>query len=309
MIPIELARPYLSIELTKKAAVYQKQFFDKLKEAAVSVSGSVSRNGHRILFPWDGPELCPAPDVVGDAGSYDGWPRFRHHVCSTLRTLYFGNPKKFIGQIDYIEGHCTIEYGNGSNNTVKIGKLLVKNNIEWNGRPAIDLFNSDPARLGKSLTELSASDELCIIISDHAYDIAGMSYGRSWTSCMNIENGENACMVECDVRHGALIAYLCDRSDTNIGHPYARFRIKPYKLQRPGYSGFDPCPIIYYPERTVYSAYVGLSPLLRWAEAMCKSIQEGSGILRKLPWMYEDTVRERKVEPRKFEGYVKNTDE
>lgn len=309
MIPIRLARQYVSMTRTEKAAVYQKQFFDKLKEAAVSVSGSVSRNGHRILFPWNGPELCPAPDVIGDAGSYDGWPRFRHHVCGTLRTLYFGNPKKFIGQIDYIKGTCTVEYSNGQSNTAKIGKILVKNNIEWNGRPAIDLFNSDPARLGKSLTEMSASDELCIIISDHAYDIAGMSYGRSWTSCMNIEYGDCRDMVDCDIHHGTLVAYLCDTSDTNINRPYARFLIKPYKLQRPGYTGFDPCPIIYYPERTVYSAYVGLSPLLRWGEAICKTLQSGSGLLRKLPWLYEDTCRERKAVQRKFEGYVKNPNE
>ena len=80
MIPIELARPYLSIELTKKAAAYQKQFFDKVKAAAVANDGAVSRNGHRVLFPWDGPELCPSPDVVGDAGSYDGWPNAEHSV-------------------------------------------------------------------------------------------------------------------------------------------------------------------------------------------------------------------------------------
>lgn len=309
MIPIELARPYLSMKLTDKAAAYQKQFFDKLKECALANCGSVSRNGHRITFPWTGSNLCPSPDVVGAAGNYDGWPRFRNHVCGTLRTLYFGDPKKHIGHIDYIHGTCSVEYSNGKSNTVKIGKLLVKNNIEWSGMPAIDLFNSDPARLGKDLAEMSASDKLCIIISDHAYDIAGMSYGRSWTSCMNIEDGDCKEMVECDIHHGTLVAYLCDTDDANINRPYARFLIKPYKLQRRGYTGFSPCQMIYYPERTVYSAYVGLSPLLRWGEAICKTLQSGSGILRKLPWLYEDTCREKEAVQRKFEGYVKNVKE
>ena len=305
MIPIEYARYYVNIKPVERAVAYQKQFFDKVKTAAVANDGSVSRNGHRVIFPWNGPKLCPDADITGAAGSFDGWPRFRDFICSTLRTLYFGNPKKFVGQIDYIHGTCTIEYRNGSNNTVKIGKLLVKNDITWEDRPAVDWFASDPARLGKDLAEMSASNKLCIIISDHPYDIAGMSYCRSWTSCMNIEDGDCKDMPEYDIRYGTLVAYLCDTDDTNINRPYARFLIKPYKLQRPGYKGFDPCHIIYYPERTVYSAYVCLSPLLRWAESMCRSLQSGKGILRKLPLLYEDTCRERKVVQRKFEGYVK----
>ena len=309
MIPIELVRPYLSMKLTDKAAAYQKQFFDKLKEYALANDGSVSRNGHRVIFPWTGSNLCPSPDVVGAAGNYDGWPRFRNFVEGNLRTMWWGSGKKWITDIDYIHGVCTVEYKNGSQNQVKIGKILVKEDVKWDGVPAINLFNSDPARLGKDIEEKSMSGDLCIIISDHAYDIAGMSYGRSWTSCMNIEDGDCKEMVECDIHHGTLVAYLCDTDDANINRPYARFLIKPYKLQRRGYTGFSPCQMIYYPERTVYSAYVGLSPLLRWGEAICKSLQSGSGLLRKLPWLYEDTCRERKAVQRKFEGYVKNTTE
>jgi hypothetical protein len=223
--------------------------------------------------------------------------------------MWWGSGKKWITDIDYVHGVCTVEYKNGSQNQVKIGKILVKEDVKWNGAPAINLFNSDPARLGKDIEEKSMSGDLCIIISDHAYDIAGMSYDRSWTSCMNIADGDCKEMVECDIHHGTLVAYLCGTDDTNINRPYARFLIKPYKLQRRGYTGFSPCKMIYYPERTVYSAYVGLSPLLRWAEAICKSLQSGSGLLRKLPWLYEDTCRERKAVQRKFEGYVKNVKE
>jgi hypothetical protein len=309
MIPINLARPYLSMKLTDKAAAYQKQFFDRLKECAVANGGSVSRNGHRVIFPWIGSNLCPSPDVVGAAGNYDGWPRFRNFVNGKLRTMWWGSGKKWITDIDYIPGVCTVEYKNGSQNQVKIGKLLVKENLEWAGAPAINLFNSDPARLGKDIEEKSMSGDLCIIISDHAYDIAGMSYDRSWTSCMNIADGDCKEMVECDIHHGTLVAYLCGTDDTNINRPYARFLIKPYKLQRRGYTGFSPCQMIYYPERTVYSVYVGLSPLLRWGEAICKTLQSGSGLLRKLPWLYEDTCREKEAVQRKFEGYVKNAKE
>ena len=309
MIPIELARPYLSMKLTDKAAAYQKQFFDKLKEYALANDGSVSRNGHRVTLPWTGPSLCPEEDSVGNSGNYDGWPQFRNFVKGTLWTMRFSDPKKFIVQIDYIKGTCTVEYSNGSHNIVKIGKILVKGDVKWNDAPAINFFNTDPIRLGKDIQTLSDENRLCIIVSDHPYDIAGMSYDRSWTSCMNIVDGDCKEMVECDIHHGTLVAYLCDTDDTNINRPYARFLIKPYKLQRPEYTGFDPCQMIYYPERTVYSAYVGLSPLLRWGEAICKTLQSGSGILRKLPWLYEDTRGEKKAVQRKFEGCVKKTKE
>lgn len=309
MIPLDYARYYMSIKLTVKAAAYQSEFFGKLKECALANGGSVSRNGHRVAFPWTGPSLCPEEDSVGNAGNYEGWPQFRDFVKSTLKTLWFGNPKKFISKIDYIKGTCTVEYSNGSKNTVKIGKILVKENVTWRNTPAIELFTADPIRLGKDIQTLSDENRLCIIVSDHPYDIAGMSYDRSWTSCMNIEDGDCREMVECDIHHGTLVAYLCECTDTNINRPYARFLIKPYKLQRPGYTGFSPCQMIYYPERTVYSAYVGLSPLLRWGEAVCKSLQSGSGILRKLPFLYEDTCREKKAVQRKFEGYVKNPNE
>ena len=309
MIPIDYARYYVSIKPVARAAAYQSEFFDKLKECALANGGSVSRNGHRITFPWTGPSLCPEEDSAGDAGSFEGWPKFRNYVKSELRTMWWGSGKKWITDIDYIHGVCTVEYRNGSQNQVKIGKILVKEDVKWNGAPAINLFNSDPARLGRSLEEKSMSDDLCIIVSRHPYDIAGMSYDRDWTSCMNIEDGDCRDMPEYDIRYGTLVAYLCDTDDTNINRPYARFLIKPYKLQRPGYRGFSPCQMIYYPERTIYSAYVGLSPLLRWGEAICKSLQSGSGILRKLPFLYDDTCREKEVKPRFFEGYVKNTQE
>ena len=58
---------------------------------------------------------------------------------------------------------------------IKIGKLL-KNDPEIAKK-----FTDDPIRR-------SSKSEYIAVISRHPYDIAGMSTGRSWTSCMNLDN-------------------------------------------------------------------------------------------------------------------------
>lgn len=75
---------------------------------------------------------------------------------------------------------------------------------------------------------------LNIIISRHPYDIAGMSTGRGWTSCMNLTNGMYRKYVMSSLMNGALIAYLCDANDTNIKSPLGRVLIKPYYNSKDG---------------------------------------------------------------------------
>ena len=98
---------------------------------------------------------------------------------------------------------------------IKIGKLLTN--------PAtIKIFANDPLR------SASKTDNQLVVISRHPYDIAGMSTDRGWTSCMNLEDGENKAYVSDDVNAGTLIAYLINGNDKNIEHPIARVLIKPF---------------------------------------------------------------------------------
>lgn len=97
---------------------------------------------------------------------------------------------------------------------VRIGKLLGK-------FPEVQkLFNEDKLR--------AAKDRYYICISRHPYDIAGMSTGRGWRSCMNLEDGENLHRVIDEVVTGSLIAYLVNEKDLNIKNPTARILIKPF---------------------------------------------------------------------------------
>ena len=55
-----------------------------------------------------------------------------------------------------------------------------------------------------------------------------MSTDRGWTSCMNLNTGRCREYVPMSIAGGVLIAYLCQKDDTNINNPLGRVLIKPY---------------------------------------------------------------------------------
>jgi len=119
---------------------------------------------------------------------------------------------KSIELVDYKKGLVKDKYGR----EVKLGKVL-KENPEL-----LKKFNEDPQRTA------SKDQKYKVVISRHPYDIAGMSTGRGWTSCMNLEHGENREFVPMDIHEGSLVAYVIKSTDTNITHPVGRYIIKPY---------------------------------------------------------------------------------
>ena len=76
---------------------------------------------------------------------------------------------------DYIAG---IAISHDGQRRFKIGKLI-NDNTEL-----LKKFSNDPVRAA------SRKNNLLVCISRHPYDIAGMSTGRGWTSCMNLTDRE-----------------------------------------------------------------------------------------------------------------------
>ena len=113
---------------------------------------------------------------------------------------------------DYLKGFCADASGN---RVFRIGRLL-KNN------PALaKSFEHDKTRTG---------GELMVVISRHPYDIARMSTGRAWNSCMDKNSGTNNYhYVAHDIAEGTVISYLVRKSDPNITNPLARQLLKPYR--------------------------------------------------------------------------------
>lgn len=295
-LPLDTAKEYTNIKRLKGAEKYMTAFWNELKEYATSHGGNESRNKYRLYLPYNGPK----PEVIADDGENAGSWTYAIELRAYIKDLVkdkLMEKGQWIQEWNYIDG--TVDVGmkdQHGNNKIrpgqKIGKIIAGEKSPKDGILLTDFFSADPVRLGKNITTAINSNNLWIVISNHAYDIAGMSTNRDWTSCMNIFNGNNYAYVKQDIKYGTLIAYIIDKNDTNIEHPYGRVLIKPYKLQRPGHIGMDVAPIVYSPEVTVYSPYIGLKPIREWLKDICQEIQEGDGIIRSLKTLYNDTYHD-----------------
>ena len=291
---LDTAREWVNIKRLKGAEKYMIAFWEVLRDYAIQHGGNESRNKYRIYLPYTGPTPEVTTDDEASCGNSNGWISTREAIKSIV-AMILDERGQWIDKWDYIGGTVDVGFNDNQGNKKvrkgqKIGKLIAKDTIPMPGGDmnALDLFTKDPVRLGKNITSSISSNNLWLVISNHAYDIAGMSTNRDWTSCMNVLNGDNKVYVKHDIQYGTLVVYLIDKDDTNIQHPYGRILIKPYKLQRKGYFGFDAAPIVYSPEPTVYSPYIGLKPIRQWLKEICEEIQEGEGLLRSLKTLYDD---------------------
>ena len=302
-LSLDQVRDYLNIKRDPKAQIYMNAFWQTLQEYVLSHGGKESHNKYRLYLPYTGPNPEVAADDSEKSGSHSFWTDMRHYIKYLVET----DLEEYGYQIDkwnYIEGTCEASLIDpnkpAKTRSYKIGRLISGEIDPRTNKSVLDFYNNDPIRLGKNITNAIKNKNLCLAISNHAYDIAGMSTNRDWTSCMNILNGESKEYVAADIEFGTMIAYIIDSKDTNIEHPYGRILIKPYKLSRKGYRGKDAAPVVYAPEVTVYSPYIGLKPIREWLKDICEEIQEGEGMLKNFKQLYSDSYHDRV--DREFKG-------
>jgi hypothetical protein len=153
------------------------------------------KNGYRVFIP------------IG-AVSVDDTSPVQTEIESSLQQSGFEI-------VDYTKG---IAQKKDTKQNIKIGKLLTK----LKQQELLGKFNTDKSREG-------TKKEYMVVISRHPYDIGGMSTGRGWTSCMNLEDdGSNKEYVPIDVAAGALVAYVTDKNDPDLKNPTGRVSIKPF---------------------------------------------------------------------------------
>jgi hypothetical protein len=112
--------------------------------------------------------------------------------------------------------------------------------LDWVGNKAINVEDPKSNRQPKITSLLNAlgetdllqkyarratekGDNLKVVICRHPYDIAAMSTGTSWTSCMNLDTGCYNEHVPLMIDDGALAAYVIDMNDpknTKNGKPF-----------------------------------------------------------------------------------------
>ena len=194
--------------------------------------------------------------------------------------------------IDYQDGYCSYK-----GRKFRIGKFLEKikydnmktlqekfknnpglkrafeNRINNIFRHMLNEFAQSPYR------KLTKQSDKLIVISQDPHDIAKMSTGRNWTSCMNLDQGgDREDEVFCEVEEGGLIAYLISKDDKEIENPYARILIRRYENKN-GVS-------LAIPEKKVYgSAPESFYNQIRdWLESRQLKLPKGKYDIKGMDW-------------------------
>jgi hypothetical protein len=146
-------------------------------------------------------------------------------------------------------GYENIDFGNNTvckgRNVIRMGKAIehvidllvdqVNDNV-WganyrlrNVDDAYSQWQEDNKKESKlMLSKSKKHDQLMVVISRHPYDVASMSTGRDWKSCMNLFTGHEKEYVPQDIIHGTIIAYVTSIDDMNLTCPLGRILIKPF---------------------------------------------------------------------------------
>jgi hypothetical protein len=123
--------------------------------------------------------------------------------------------------------------------TKKFGIVLNNNEDKKEATELLRLFAKDSANrnIDDGIVDIDPREEpKWIVISRDPYDVAGMSTGREWSSCQDLDGGEYCHYVPRDILAGTLVAYLIKDSDKRevvrdgdvLRLPLSRLLIKPY---------------------------------------------------------------------------------
>lgn len=187
----------------------------------------------------------------------------------------------------------------GKNNLVKIGKLLESLKYKAHKRNDSLLASGGLSRLKhedeKRLIDryyddlksdfenmaYRAGSELAVVVSMNQHDIASMSTGRGWTSCMNLKDGGHKRDVYCEVAYGGFVAYLVRKEDREVERPIARIHIRRFDSK----SGRS----VAVPEETIYGTEKPgfLAAVRGWLDGVQGKVQAGS--YRRMGGEYSDT--------------------
>ena len=246
---------------------------------------------------------------ISDANLYSQRENFDKFELPDLDQIIYGQPKdaygrttkmsKFIAAVitqaevkafvSSLERHAEID-ANGNKMLVGRGGSRpfdeVVTQVKQDAKKKID----ELVKLYDEIPEIKRAREnktktFYIVFSKHAYDVAGMSTNRGWTSCMNLYSGINKHYIQYDVSAGTMVAYLVANDDLNIKRPVARVAIKPFV------NTDDSTDVFYEPEEKVYG-----SPPHTFLEAVDKIINEAqpgkTGRFKMVDTLYCDSKRQ-----------------
>lgn len=188
-------------EFKKWQAVCNKDFYNKMGPIFEQEPFKDKRANRIYLYP----------KIVTDYKLQKGIKDFLHN-----------NGYKVVDEIDGMCVQITSDTRT-KKSPVKIGKILTKL-----GEP-----NLLTEYTNKRTLYALDTDNYCIVISRHPYDVIGVSTRRKWTSCIDLHektyNGMHLVGKFTDLlKGGSLAAYLIKKDDKNITDPVARINFRYY---------------------------------------------------------------------------------
>jgi hypothetical protein len=232
-LTLNYARIFQRYVRSENSEIKINELFDRLRQSEDYIGQS--KRGERLYFNYDN-SIKDYNDITKSEAFY----------TTTFMLAYLGIK---LNIEDYVNGVSELPDGR----RVKIPKLL---DVAWKkyaeeGKKEIN--DPEIVKEKQKLLNNYLNDKIrekpkpsLIVISKAKYDIAGMSTGRGWTSCMNIDGGSNYAYITCDLEEGSIIAYLIKKEDLNIKNPIARVLVKPF-INR-----YDENDIIFKPEDVIY---------------------------------------------------------
>jgi hypothetical protein len=261
-LPLSVARDYVSIQRNPKIKVQMNGIMDFLKKQPNVI---ISKNGSRIAMPlqveaenvgvYNSTELLDFDDKLRSllycANKYVSTPFPVYHHDQIPSGKFVDQYGRELKPAKYIQLIVSTFYKNEPVNTITtdpydheggnwnvfyqtILKLRKKYDVIPNISDRIKQLVLDLLKQYDSIVEVqefraNKPRQYYIMFSTHAYDIAGMSTGRGWGSCMNLyDSTSGKHYVQQDIEQGTIISYLVSQGDLNIQKPIARILIKPY---------------------------------------------------------------------------------
>jgi len=216
-IPYRIAKKYLELNRNPSIKKHIDNMFNKLKE--MPGARVLDKGGDRVAFPYKQIDLENEINKMLKNNKYK-LVDFNNNEALSVKDIIGEKPQPIK-----ISKALTII----SKKSVEAGRLL-------------KLYNYT-----RSQSIKDEDIEFMIVFSRKKYDLAGMTYGRSWPSnCMHLTDGVNKDFILKDVESGTIICYLITKDDINIDDPIGRILIKPFV------NVDDESDVILYPETKTY---------------------------------------------------------
>jgi len=249
-IPYKIAKEYITRERKEGTLKLMNTIFNRLKD--LPNAKVIDRRGHRISIPYTGSPL-------------------ENRITDFLLKYDFK-------VLNYDENEA--ENIRKPGQIIKITSALstIGNKMPI-GNEYLDLYAA-----ARSKDATKRLDKV-VVFSKHPYDIAGMSYGRSWKSCTDLVIGPKRKFVKVDIENGTVIAYLATPDDTNLRQPLGRVLIKPYVDVK------DEKNIILYPENNTYGKIEDPRTFIGFLDDILERVQDVTSEYNLLSCINQDSKR------------------